>query len=142
MPHAWSWIDFDIAWGVARFVFGDGFEGINNKVRLHGLHSVRDKQENKVKRETKKFLIYRVPKVDFIDVKKRYQKDLRAGAVPLIQAKAYLGFIVADTGFIQVNSCSFVAGLEVIDRIGSGSGCGEVGLWLMRWFGSRSIARS
>jgi len=142
MPHVWLWIDFDIAQGIARFVFDDGFERIYNKARLCSLDSVQDKQENKGKREMKKLLIYRAPKVDFIDVKKRYQKDLRAGTVPLIQAKAYSCFIVADTGFVQVNSCSFVVSLEVFDRISSGSGCGKVGLWLTRWFGSRSVVRS
>jgi len=54
MPHAWLGIDFDILWGVTRFVFGNGFEGINNKAIVHGLHYGQDKQEDKVKRETKK----------------------------------------------------------------------------------------
>jgi len=80
-----------------------------------------------------------VPKFDFVDVKKHYQKDLRAGTVPLVQAKVYSCFVIADACFVQVNSCSFVVSLEVINRIGSG--CCKVGLWLMRWSGSRGIAR-
>jgi len=55
-------------------------------------------------------------------VKRPYQKDLRASTVPLSQAKAYSCFIVVDACFIQVNSCSFVAGLEVFNVVNSGSG--------------------
>jgi len=55
MLHAWSGINFDVAWGIARFVFGNGFAGINNEAIVRGLHYGQEKQEDKVKRETKRF---------------------------------------------------------------------------------------